>query len=348
MPPLATPKHADQRLNPRDRLVIGILLVSTFVVILNETIMAVALPHLMDSLQVGAGAVQWLTTAFLITMAVVIPVTGFLIQRMRTRAIFIGAMSLFLAGTLICAVAPGLAVLILGRDRPGVGHGDHAAAADDHGDDAGAADNARQDDGQYLHRHLGGAGARPDGVGRDPPLPARGASCSSSSCRSRWRAGDLGARRITQRRRRTRYAPLDIVSVILSAVGFGGLVYGLSSFGEAAGDTGPVPGWVVLVVGVVAMAVFILRQLQLQKTDRAFLDLRTFASRTSPSRSSMLALMHDRRCSARSSCCRSICSTCSASTRCRPACCCCRAGSSWACWRRRSAGSTTATARGRC
>ena len=60
----------------RNRLVINILLVSTFVVILNETVMSVAIPRLMESLAVPASAAQWLTTAFLLTMAVVIPVTG--------------------------------------------------------------------------------------------------------------------------------------------------------------------------------------------------------------------------------------------------------------------------------
>ena len=51
----------------RNRLVINLLLVATFVVILNETLMAVAIPRLMHDLNVTAGAVQWLTTAFLLT-----------------------------------------------------------------------------------------------------------------------------------------------------------------------------------------------------------------------------------------------------------------------------------------
>jgi MFS family permease len=63
----------------RNRLVINLLLVATFVVILNETLMAVAIPRLMRDLNVTAGAVQWLTTAFLLTVSVVIPVTGFLL-----------------------------------------------------------------------------------------------------------------------------------------------------------------------------------------------------------------------------------------------------------------------------
>ena len=80
---------ADPSITARNTLVINVLLVSAFVVILNETIMGVAIPRLMDALDVTASAAQWLTTAFLLTMAVVIPVTGFLLQRLNTRPIFI-------------------------------------------------------------------------------------------------------------------------------------------------------------------------------------------------------------------------------------------------------------------
>src|SRR5262249_52454633 len=112
---------ADQSVAARNRLVIALLLVSTFVVFLNETIMSVAIPHLMGDLGVSAGAAQWLTTAFLLTMAVVIPVTGFLLQIINTRPIFMLAMSIFSLGTLICAVSPGLELLVFGRVIQAVG-----------------------------------------------------------------------------------------------------------------------------------------------------------------------------------------------------------------------------------
>ena len=73
------------RLDPAARSVITLLLVSAFVVILNETIMSVALPVLMADLDVSASVGQWLTAGFLLTMSVVIPITGFLIRRFRTR-----------------------------------------------------------------------------------------------------------------------------------------------------------------------------------------------------------------------------------------------------------------------
>src|SRR5829696_6403410 len=81
------PSGPSDRLPARDRQVIAILLVAAFVVILNETIMSVALPRLMVDLDISARTVQWLTTAFMLTMAVVIPTTGFLLQRISTRTV---------------------------------------------------------------------------------------------------------------------------------------------------------------------------------------------------------------------------------------------------------------------
>ena len=104
----------------RNRLVIGILMVSTFVVILNETIIGVALPQFLKQLHIDASQGQWLSAAFMLTMAIVIPITGFLLQRFNTRPIFIAAMSFFSAGTAIAVLAPGFDVLLIGRDRKSV------------------------------------------------------------------------------------------------------------------------------------------------------------------------------------------------------------------------------------
>ena len=102
-------------MSARDRTVIAVLLISTFVVILNETIMSVALPVLLTDLKVEASVGQWLTAGFLLTMSVVIPITGFLIRRVPTRRLYGVAMTLFSAGTLIAALAPGFGVLLAAR-----------------------------------------------------------------------------------------------------------------------------------------------------------------------------------------------------------------------------------------
>ncbi len=85
---------------------VWLLLAAAFVAILNETTMGVAIPHLIGDLNITAVDAQWLTTAFMLTMAVVIPVTGFLLQRFTTRTVFVAAMSLFSLGTLLAVVSP--------------------------------------------------------------------------------------------------------------------------------------------------------------------------------------------------------------------------------------------------
>jgi DHA2 family lincomycin resistance protein-like MFS transporter len=88
----------------------------------------------------------------------------------------------------------------------------------------------------------------------------------------------------------TTKARIDILSVVLSAFGFGGLVYGLSQIGgsaahgtsaaDVAAETlSTVSLWVSLGVGVVSLGLFIWRQLLLQRSDDALLDLRVFRSR---------------------------------------------------------------------
>ena len=69
IPSTAAAAPVDTSTAARNRLVIALLLVSTFVVFLNETIMSVAIQPLMTDLGVTASAAQWLTTAFLLTMA---------------------------------------------------------------------------------------------------------------------------------------------------------------------------------------------------------------------------------------------------------------------------------------
>jgi len=75
----------------------------------------------------------------------------------------------------------------------------------------------------------------------------------------------------------TRKVPLDVLSIPLAALGFGGIVFGLSQFG-GEGGSGETSGVIALVVGAVALALFVWRQLVLQRIDDALLDLRVFRS----------------------------------------------------------------------
>jgi DHA2 family lincomycin resistance protein-like MFS transporter len=260
----------------RNGLVINLLLVATFVVILNETLMVVAIPRLMRDLNVTAGAVQWLTTAFLLTVSVVIPITGFLLQRMNTRPIFILAMSLFTLGTLIAILASNLQMLILARIIQASGTAIMMpllmttvmmlAPPETRGNTMG-----------FISTVISVA-------------PAIGPTISGvilNYLSWRWMfllvlpislgALALGARRI-ENVTTPHHAPIDAVSVILSGFAFGGIVYGLSSIGTPA-NPGTLPAGIWSAVGALFLAVFIFRQIALQKAGNPLLDLRTFESR---------------------------------------------------------------------
>ena len=88
--------------------------------------------------------------------------------------------------------------------------------------------------------------------------------------------GAILVRNVTEPRR----VRFDVLSLVLSAFAFGGLIFGLSSIGESAEGHALMPVWIPLAVGVLALLGFVLRQRGLARDDRAFMDLRTFANRS--------------------------------------------------------------------
>ena len=264
----------ESHLGARNRLVIFLLLISVFVMILNETIMGVALPTLTTELGITASAAQWLTAAFLLTMAVIIPITGFLLQRFHTRPLFIAAMGFFTLGTLIAAVAPGFEVLLLARIVQASGTAIMFPLL------------------MTTVMNLVPAATRGRMMGNISIVisvaPAIGPTISGLILNVlAWRfmfilvlpialtALIVGASFISNvtEPRPTR---IDVISVVVSALGFGGVVFGLSNLGTA---TTVLVTWLPLTIGAVALVAFVLRQIQLQRSDRALLDLRTFKTR---------------------------------------------------------------------
>ena len=107
----------------RDILVIGIVVAGAFIAILNQTVLSPALPKLMEDFQITAGTAQWVTTIYMLVNGIMVPVTGFLIDRFSTRKLFIGSMCIFMVGTLVCAAAPSFAVLTAARVLQAMGAG---------------------------------------------------------------------------------------------------------------------------------------------------------------------------------------------------------------------------------
>jgi DHA2 family lincomycin resistance protein-like MFS transporter len=256
-------------------LLISLLLVATFVVILNETILSVALPTLMTDLEITAATAQWLTSGFLLTMAILIPTTGYILQRFTLRSVYIAAMAAFTVGTLVAALAPGFELLMVARVIQAAGTAMMIPLL------------------MTTILSVVPAASRGRVMGlvsvAISVAPAIGPTVSGLILQSMsWRAmfwivlpisvavlvmGGIFVRNVTE----PRPAHLDFVSVPLAALGFGGFVYGLSSIGESAAGHAPVPPWVPLTVGVVSLALFVVRQQKLVSRGRALLDLRTFA-----------------------------------------------------------------------
>ncbi|GAB3700999.1 DHA2 family efflux MFS transporter permease subunit [Saccharopolyspora tripterygii] len=261
---------------PKATVLLGVLVASAFVMILNETILSVALRDLTVDLHVSTTTVQWLTSGFLLTMAVVIPITGFLLERFTPRQVFLTAMTLFSLGTLLSGLAPGFGMLLVGRVVQASGTAVMIPLL------------------MTSAMRLVPAEKRGATMGTITIViavaPAVGPTIGGAVLASlgwRWMfwivlplaliAVVIGAvwMRLDSE---TRVVPLDLLSVLLSAAGFGGLLYGLSAIGESGGGH-TVPPWVPLVVGAVSLAAFVARQLRLQREDRALLDLRPFTYR---------------------------------------------------------------------
>lgn len=96
-------------------LIVVILLSGTLLAVLNQTLLSPALPAIMTDTQVDATTVQWLTSAYSLVEAVVIPLSAYLIGRFPTKKLFIFGMSIFAIGSFLAAIAPVFAVLLLGR-----------------------------------------------------------------------------------------------------------------------------------------------------------------------------------------------------------------------------------------
>jgi len=95
----------------------------SFTGVVIETAMNVTFPTLMQEFDIGISVVQWITTGYLLMLAVIIPLSAFLKARYAMRRLFFTASLLFLIGTLLGASANSFAMLLVGRLLQGVGTG---------------------------------------------------------------------------------------------------------------------------------------------------------------------------------------------------------------------------------
>lgn len=103
--------------------IIGVIVSGAFVTMLNQSILTPAIPSIMAEMNVSANTAQWLTTVFLLVAAVMIPLTAYFINKFPTRLLFMGAMSSFCLGSLLCATSRSFAVVLAGRVFQAMGAG---------------------------------------------------------------------------------------------------------------------------------------------------------------------------------------------------------------------------------
>ncbi len=103
------------KLTRKQWMMLAVLVFGAFVTVLNQTLVTPALPSIMEEMSVDQSTAQWLTTGFTLVNAIMIPITAFLQDRFSTRKLFVSSMLLFAAGTLLAALGPNFPVLLAGR-----------------------------------------------------------------------------------------------------------------------------------------------------------------------------------------------------------------------------------------
>ncbi|MEK4229220.1 MDR family MFS transporter [Solibacillus sp. FSL H8-0538] len=258
--------------NSKRTMIVAILLSAAFVSILNQTLLMIAMPPIMADFQVDVSAAQWLTTIYLLTNGILIPITAFLIGKFSNRMLLIAALGLFSIGTSIGAIAPSFSVLLVARVIQAAG--------------AGIIMPLMQTILLTLYpKEKRGAIMGVAGLVTGF-APAIGPTLSGwLIAHFTWRylfytvlpvallvlvCVFFFMRNVTPKRE----SQFDSLSIILSSFGWGGLLYGFS----IAGSVG-LMDWQVeipIIIGAIALTLFIVRQLKLPKP---ILEFRVFQTK---------------------------------------------------------------------
>lgn len=239
---------------------IAILFIGAFTAFLNNTLLNIALPTIMDEFHISPSKVQWVTTGYMLINGILIPASAFFIQRFTNRQIFLWAMALFTVGTFLAMVAPTFLILVIGRMLQAAGSAMMMPL--------------------LMNIILIAFPIEKRGTAMGFfglvmfVAPAIGPTMSGWIIEHySWRIlfaiilpfgvfsilyAIFKLKNITQNKN----IKLDISSLILSSLGFGGLLYGFSSVGDF--------GWVsihvivAIAVGFLALIIFIFRQLRME------------------------------------------------------------------------------------
>ncbi len=240
-----------------------------FVSILNQTIINVALPPLMNEFNVSTSTAQWLITGFMLVNGILVPISAFLVSRFTYRKLFVAAMLFFTVGSIICATSGNFTMMMTGRVIQAVG--------------AGILMPVGMNIFMTLFPpHKRGAAMGLLGVAMIL-APAIGPTVTGWVIENySWNLMfyamfiigliitflSLKFFTLAQPVSNTK---LDIFGVVSSSIGLGSLLYGFSEAGNNSWTSAEVI--ISLVIGVIGLALFIWRELT---TDNKMLDLQVF------------------------------------------------------------------------
>ncbi|MBP3953206.1 DHA2 family efflux MFS transporter permease subunit [Bacillus suaedae] len=243
--------------------VIAILFAGAFVAIFNQTLLNIALPSIMLDFGISnPSTAQWLITGYMLVNGILIPASAYFIQRYSNRSIFILAMSLFVLGTLIAGIAPTFGVLLAARMIQASGSALMMPL--------------------LMNVMLAAFPVEKRGAAMGLfglvmiVAPAIGPTLSGFIVEHySWRVLffivlpialiplGLGIFKLNNLTFQNRELSLDKMSLILSTLGFGGILYGFSAAGQDGWDDSLVVG--TIIIGAVSLVMFILRQLKLSE-----------------------------------------------------------------------------------
>jgi len=248
----------------------AVLLSGAFITILNQTLLGTALPPIMKDLKLDNSTVQWLQSIFMLVNGIMIPVTAFLIERFTSRQLFLSAMGVFTVGTLICAFGPDFFTLLIGRILQATGAGIMMPLM------------------QTILFLLFPEEKRGTAMGLFGLViafaPAIGPTLSGVLVEYfTWRSvfyiilpiaaiNIITAYFLLKNVTELTHPKLDKLSVVLSTIGFGGILYGFSTVSQAGFTSWHVI--VSIIVGVITLVIFIKRQLKLKEP---MLEFRVFS-----------------------------------------------------------------------
>ena len=247
-------------MNRKMLLINGIMLFAAFITILNQTLLTPALPSIRRDMNIDAATAQWLTTGFMLVNGIMIPITAYLIDRFTTRQLFFVSMTLFAAGTALAAASTTFPMILASRLLQAAGAG------------------VMMPMGQTimlltLPRQYRGFGMGLIGLVIGV-APAVGPVISGLVVEAYgWHilfAAMVPLTLLTiviayfflENMGESTNITLDMPSVVLSTLGFGGLLYSFSALGSS-GFTALVA--VTLLIGVVSLILFIRRQLHMEE-----------------------------------------------------------------------------------